>query len=98
MDEETSDNYFSSRPWSSQLSALASNQSQEIKSRKELENKFYLLEKEFKDKAIPRPENWGGYIVEPTKIEFWQGRGNRLHDRFLYTRDNVDWKVKRLAP
>lgn len=94
-----SDGYFHSRPKGSQLGAAVSPQSQEIPNRDFLENKLKDLEKEFENKEIPRPENWGGYIAKPYEIEFWQGRPNRLHDRIIYTfEDNIDWKISRLAP
>lgn len=94
-----SDAYFSSRPRGSQLGALASNQSDVITSRAYLENKLLDLEEAYKDKEIPRPANWGGYIVKPIAIEFWQGRANRLHDRILYLQQsNSNWKTNRLSP
>lgn len=100
VDSELSDEYFASRPKGSQLGALVSNQSSVIKNRKELEKQLKALEKEYEDKKVPRPENWGGYLVRPESIEFWQGRPNRLHDRFLFTkkRSGQDWKIERLAP
>ncbi|MGX9985002.1 pyridoxamine 5'-phosphate oxidase [Soonwooa purpurea] len=94
-----SDGYFHSRPRGSQLGALVSPQSHEIPNREFLENKLQDLEKEWEGKEIPRPENWGGYLARPYEIEFWQGRPNRLHDRILYQlENNLDWKIKRLAP
>jgi len=97
--ENLSDGYFHSRPKGSQLGAAVSPQSQEIPNRDFLENKLKDLEKEFENKEVPRPENWGGYIAKPYEIEFWQGRPNRLHDRIIYTlEDNIDWKISRLAP
>ncbi|MCP4054486.1 MAG: pyridoxamine 5'-phosphate oxidase [Mesoflavibacter sp.] len=94
-----SDGYFESRPKGSQLGALASNQSQVVDSRDVLENKLKALEIAYKDKEVERPEFWGGYIVKPISIEFWQGRPNRLHDRILYTlEENYDWVKKRLSP
>ena len=94
-----SDGYFESRPKGSQLGALASNQSEVVESRDVLENKLKALEFAYKDKEVERPEFWGGYIVKPISIEFWQGRPNRLHDRILYTlEENYDWVKKRLSP
>jgi len=96
---QESDDYFNSRPEGSQLGALVSDQSSVIPSRVYLENKLKKLEEEYKDKEIERPNHWGGYLVKPESIEFWQGRPNRLHDRIRYTLDsNSDWKMERLAP
>jgi len=97
--QEESDRYFQSRPKGSQLGAIVSPQSQKIENRKVLEERLLSLEIEYKDKEISRPDNWGGFRVEPESFEFWQGRPNRLHDRFVYEKDNdYDWKIKRLAP
>ena len=94
-----SDNYFHSRPEGSQLGAVVSNQSEVIESRDILEDKLKTLEKEFAGKEIPRPSHWGGYLVKPVEVEFWQGRANRLHDRIRYqSGDGIDWQVSRLAP
>ncbi len=93
-----SDGYFESRPKGSQLGALASPQSSVV-SKKELEENLNKLTKEYASKPVPRPENWGGYIVTPTEIEFWQGRPNRLHDRIRYQlQDDYSWKIERIAP
>ena len=96
--ENLSDGYFHSRPKGSQLGAAVSPQSQEIPNREFLENKLKALEKEYENSEVPRPENWGGYIAKPYEIEFWQGRPNRLHDRIIYTLEDIDWKISRLAP
>ncbi|MBE8715257.1 pyridoxamine 5'-phosphate oxidase [Sphingobacterium hungaricum] len=95
-----SDEYFSSRPRGSRIGAIASPQSQVIVNREELEAKVDLVTNEFSDlEIIPRPEFWGGYLVEPTLVEFWQGRSSRLHDRIVYElRDQANWLIKRLAP
>lgn len=100
VSESMSDNYFASRPRQSQLGAVASPQSQEVENRQELEKLFAEAEKEFEGrKDIPRPKHWGGYRVLPHKIEFWQGRRSRMHDRICYTwQDNDNWKISRLAP
>ena len=96
--ENLSDGYFESRPKGSQIGALVSNQS-EIVAKTTLEEKLKDLEKAYKDKDIPRPKHWGGYIVKPVEIEFWQGRPNRLHDRIRYQlQEDYTWKVDRLAP
>ncbi|MFC0604795.1 pyridoxamine 5'-phosphate oxidase [Winogradskyella pulchriflava] len=97
--ENLSDGYFESRPRGSQLGAIVSNQSEVIKNRDELEAKLKRLEDEYEGKDILRPTYWGGYIVKPVEIEFWQGRPNRLHDRIRYQlQANFDWKIERLAP
>lgn len=94
-----SDNYFASRPDGSKLGAIVSNQSEVIESRQILENKLKELERQFEGTQIDRPSNWGGFLVRPIQVEFWQGRPNRLHDRIRYTlQDNFDWKIERLAP
>jgi pyridoxamine 5'-phosphate oxidase len=92
------DAYFFSRPEGSRIGAWASPQSSVINNRKILEENVVRFKEEFKN-SIPRPPHWGGYRVMPFKIEFWQGRSNRLHDRILYTKTpNGSWKVERLAP
>jgi pyridoxamine 5'-phosphate oxidase len=99
LGKEQSEKYFHSRPVGSQIGALASPQSQEIDSREVLETKISQLEAEYADKEIPKPSYWGGYILKPRLIEFWQGRSNRLHDRIVYKKiDNKNWKKVRLAP
>lgn len=97
--ENLSDGYFESRPIGSQLGALVSPQSEVIPSRDFLENKLHELEKLYAEKEIIRPKFWGGFLVRPQSIEFWQGRPNRLHDRIRYSlTDDYDWKIERLAP
>jgi len=91
--------YFVSRPRGSQIGAWVSAQSSVISSRSLLETEFQKLKNKFKNKEVPLPSFWGGYRVVPQEIEFWQGRRNRLHDRFQYTReDDGDWTIARLAP
>ena len=97
--ENMSDGYFETRPTGSKLGAIVSDQSEVIPSREVLEEKLKALEKEYEQKDIPRPEYWGGYLVRPHSIEFWQGRPNRLHDRLRYTlQEDFNWKLERLAP
>jgi len=94
-----SDGYFESRPDGSKLGAILSDQSSVIPSREVLEQKLLALEKKYENKEIPRPEYWGGYLVRPVSMEFWQGRPNRLHDRIRYTlMKDYQWKIERLAP
>jgi pyridoxamine 5'-phosphate oxidase len=93
-----SDAYFQSRPVGSRLGAWASRQSEVIASRESLEARFKEAASRYPDGEVPRPENWGGYMLVPDVVEFWQGRPNRLHDRLLYTRRGNRWLVDRLAP
>jgi len=91
--------YFLSRPKESQWAAWASSQSQKISSRQILEEKFFEMKEKFSKGEVPLPSFWGGYRVKPHKIEFWQGRENRLHDRFVYLlQENSSWSIERLAP
>ncbi len=97
--ENLSDGYFESRPDGSKLGAIVSDQSEVIASRAMLEDKLKVLEKEYEGKEIPRPNYWGGYLVRPVSIEFWQGRPNRLHDRIRFSlQEDFNWKIERLAP
>ena len=99
VDPAISDAYFNSRPLGSQIGAWASPQSQPISSREELEIADASFTEKFKDQPlIPRPEHWGGFILTPTLVEFWQGRPSRLHDRIVYELDGHTWNLKRLAP
>ncbi len=97
--DNLSDDYFESRPRGSQLGAMVSNQSEIVVSRDMLESRLLDLEKQLEGKEIERPGFWGGYIVKPIQIEFWQGRPNRLHDRVRYTlQSDCNWKIDRLSP
>lgn len=99
VSENMSDGYFESRPHGSQLGALVSHQSSVIANRAVLEDELKSLESQFEGKHVPRPSHWGGYLVKPTSMEFWQGRPNRLHDRLRYTlQEDFDWTLERLAP
>jgi len=99
ISEEESDAYFNSRPTGSKLGAWASPQSTVVASKEDLKIQLNSLEKKYDGKEIPRPEHWGGYIVKPISVEFWQGRPNRMHDRIRYslTKD-FSWKLERMAP
>jgi pyridoxamine 5'-phosphate oxidase len=90
--------YFSSRPKDSQVGAWASEQSARISSRAVLIEQFASMKKKFTKGDIPLPDFWGGYRVVPQSIEFWQGRANRLHDRFMYERQESEWTISRLSP
>lgn len=97
--EKLSDAYFESRPRGSQIGAIVSDQSEVITNRTVLETKLEALEQEYKNKPVKRPKHWGGYLVKPIEIEFWQGRPNRLHDRIRYQlQEDFSWKKERLAP
>lgn len=99
LTKEESATYFHSRPQASQLGAWASAQSRVISNRQVLEQKLADLETAYKDSTVPLPEHWGGFRVIPNRIEFWQGRPSRLHDRLVYVLEaHSDWKIQRLAP
>jgi pyridoxamine 5'-phosphate oxidase len=95
---EESDVYFKSRPFGSQVGASISPQSQVIQSREVLEKSKIEFQKKFEGKEVPRPANWGGYVLIPDMFEFWQGRESRLHDRLRFTIVDGGWKIERLAP
>ncbi len=90
--------YFASRPFGSRLGAWVSRQSEVIRSRALLEQKWQEMKSKFANGEVPLPSFWGGYRIKPQSIEFWQGRQNRLHDRFLYQKDANQWQVERLSP
>lgn len=94
---QTSDNYFDSRPIGSRIGAVISPQSQVIASYESLLEELHTYE-QMDSNAIQRPVYWGGFLVRPVSLEFWQGRPNRLHDRIRFTLDGIDWKIERLAP
>jgi len=98
LPEAESEEYFRSRPRESQISALASEQSMILESREILEKRVVELEHKYKDLPVPRPPEWGGYCLSPERIEFWQGRPRRLHDRILYILLDRSWKIQRLFP
>jgi pyridoxamine 5'-phosphate oxidase len=100
LSDDESDAYFWSRPRESQIGAWVSQQSAEIVNRQVLEDSLRVFEEKFKEMAtIPRPPHWGGYLLRPSQIEFWQGRPSRLHDRLLYTlREANSWMISRLSP
>ena len=93
-----SDEYFKKRPRGSQIGAWASQQSKPLSGREELERAFDEVEKAYREKEIPRPDHWGGYMLMPERIEFWQGRPSRLHDRIVYEKRDSEWDLKRLFP
>ena len=99
VSEKESNEYFYSRPVGSQVGAWASNQSQVIEGRQWLQDRVLQLTEEFRQKELKRPPHWGGYLVTPVIIEFWQGRPSRLHDRIQYTlEEDGNWKIERLSP
>jgi pyridoxamine 5'-phosphate oxidase len=98
LPEAESDAYFASRPRAARISAWASPQSEVISSREELERAAAAVERRFDGAEIPRPPHWGGFLVRPERIELWQGRSGRLHDRLRYERAGAGWRIDRLAP
>jgi pyridoxamine 5'-phosphate oxidase len=93
-----SDEYFTTRPRDSQIGAWASPQSQPLPDRATLDDRARRADARFRDTDVPRPPFWGGYLLQAEEIEFWQGQVARMHDRFLYTREEAGWRVQRLAP
>ncbi len=98
LSEEASDEYFNSRPESAKIGAWASPQSRIVKDREELERLQEEIEDQFDEMEVHRPGHWGGYLIKPVSIEFWQGRPNRMHDRIVYYKTEERWTVHRLAP
>lgn len=98
LSREDSEAYFKKRPRESQIGAWASPQSSTVKSREELDRRFAEMGEKFEGKEIPMPYFWGGYVLEPEAIEFWQGRKGRMHDRIRYKKIDRKWQIKRLAP
>jgi len=90
--------YFDSRPEKSKIAAWASKQSKELHNSNDLIKRFKNFENKFKNKLIPYPDFWGGYIIHPNSIEFWQGRSSRMHDRILYEKEKNNWNINRLYP
>jgi pyridoxamine 5'-phosphate oxidase len=98
VSDAESDVYFASRPRGSQIGAWASAQSRPLVAREDLEERVREIMARFEGKPIPRPANWGGYRVVPDRIEFWFGKESRLHDRYVYVREGIAWRVERLNP
>ena len=98
LSDEECDAYFMTRPRGSQLGAWASHQTSVLENREELDRNYKKYEKKFSEVEVPRPDYWQGYIVIPNEFEFWQGRKNRLHDRFRYSMKDGEWLIERLAP
>lgn len=98
LSDDESDAYFESRPRGHQLAAWASEQSEVVERREYLEERMQHFDERFEGEEVPRPHSWGGYLIAPTRIEFWQGRPNRLHDRIEYQRAAAGWTIRRLQP
>lgn len=98
LSDDESDEYFASRPRGHQLGAWASEQSEPVESRATLEERMEHFEQRFEGEEVPRPHSWGGYVISPTRFEFWQGRDNRVHDRIEYARSARAWSLRRLQP
>ncbi|MBV9717750.1 MAG: pyridoxamine 5'-phosphate oxidase [Candidatus Eremiobacteraeota bacterium] len=98
LGEDESDAYFSSRPRGHRLAAWSSEQSEPLESYAVLEERFAHFDARFEGEEVPRPHSWGGYLLAPSRIEFWQGRPNRMHERMLYTRSGNLWEMTRLQP
>lgn len=98
LPEDESDDYFHTRPRGHQLAAWASEQTEPIESREILVERFAHFEARFEAEDVPRPHSWGGYLITPSRFEFWQGRTNRMHDRLEYGRDGLAWRFRRLQP
>ncbi|SCA63526.1 Pyridoxine/pyridoxamine 5'-phosphate oxidase [Chlamydiales bacterium SCGC AG-110-P3] len=93
-----SEQYFSRRPRGSQIAAWASNQGEDLDTRNDLRAAYDTIEKQYHDREVLCPEYWGGFLIIPSRIEFWKGRSNRLHDRFCYTQLSGSWSIARLSP
>ncbi len=98
ISKKDSEKYFQSRPRSSRIAAWASNQSKILSYENELKDRFLEYEEKFRNKEIPLPDFWGGFLVEPKSIEFWIGRKSRMHDRISYTRNQKNWNIQKLYP
>jgi pyridoxamine 5'-phosphate oxidase len=98
LSDEESDAYFGARPRGHRIAAWASEQSEPLESYATLEERFDHFDSRFESEEVPRPHSWGGYLLAPERIEFWQGRPNRMHERMLYTRSGNGWGVTRLQP
>jgi pyridoxamine 5'-phosphate oxidase len=99
VSSQESDEYFALRPWGSRIGAWASEQSSDLESREVLQERYTELTLKYPEgSAVPRPPHWGGFIVAPVTIEFWQGRYSRLHDRIIFTQSNNGWSLRRLNP
>lgn len=98
LSRRESEHYFKSRPYMSQIGAMASNQSEVVESRAYLDQKFKALTEKYHEGEVPMPATWGGYLIKPTYFEFWQGRRSRLHDRITYKKEDKNWLIQRLSP